>query len=467
MSDRRPDTGLQQTEARPLEAVNEFAQEAATEIGKGFSLFRLAVKNIATYAWMNVKLCLTFACLAFLICLFTVYNAAIDQRKTEYERDSASANFMITGNADSCARIEEKWPGAVKDAYYLHSYSNDIYARFGVGGKYLGDSSFFVLEVDGKQYTASKTVGFCAVAHPAEEYFTRQDYTELSSRFQKDSFFLEGNAPAESDMFAVGLPVLEAYRLEPEDVLGKTVTVYLKDPRAGKPPLSFQFGGTVSGVVGEEFYGLSGHKDVNTRPYFFLRFDSDFFKNKRLVRYRYYLPDWPTMEDYSAWKKPITEESFFYAGQTSVDKVDVLNGIQVLSVNLYIIIGSALIVGLVLTIFLMVDKYIKVFARSGGILLSVGMRKSRLFGLLFLQLFLLCAAAVPLSFVLTIGGYFVINLLVKWLTAIVLTISFRKLVKMLLVGVIVVIAIAFLFFAYAVLRIRNRTVKEYLGVVVD
>ncbi len=467
MSKRRPDTEPQELDQHAFGSIEQFGRDAATEIGKGFSLFRLALKNMGTYAWMNVKMCLTFACLAFLICLFTVYNAAINQRKTEFERDSASANLMITQSATAASLIEERWPNAKKDLYYLHNFSSDISARFGVGGKFLGDSSFFVLEVEGEQYAASKSVSFCTVAHPEEAYFTQGDQTELESRFGESSFFLTGEYPAEKEDIALGLPLLEAYRLEPDDVMGKTISVYLKDPRDGKPPLSFQFSGKVSGVVREEFYSLTGHKDTNMRPSFFMRYENDFFKDKRLVRYRYILPDWPTYEEYRTWKQSFTDTTFLYAGLTSVDKVDVLNSLQILATNLYIIVGSALGVGLVLTVFLMIDKYIKVFARSGGILLSVGMRRSQLFGLLFLQLFLLCVAAIPLSFVFTIGGYFVINLLVKWITDISLSIAFRKLVKMLFLGVLVVIGIAFAFFAYAIICIRNRTIKDYLGVVID
>lgn len=469
MSDRRPDTGLQQTEARPLEAVNELAQGAATEIGKGFSLFRLALKNIATYAWMNMKLCLTFACLAFLICLFTVYNAAINQRKDEFIRSAASSNYILSNSRNTIETVKKSWDKiAAEDTLIYHNFANVISSCYGVGGKYFADSSFFVLEVDGKQYAASKTVGFCTAAHETDAFFTPQDYAELRATYGLDSFFLTGDYPAEQDEVAIGLPMLEAYRLQPEDVMGKAVTVYLKDPRPGKAPLAKQYSAKVCGVIGEEFYKLSGHKNSNSRPYFLLRKDSAFLRSSVLYRYRVYFSQWPTMEDHEAWKQALlTDQTFLYAGSTAVDKVDVLNSIQILATNLYIIIGSALIVGLVLTVFLMIDKYIKVFARSGGILLSVGMRKSQLFGLLFLQLFLLCAAAVPLSFVFTIGGYFVINFLVKWLTAIVLTIAFKKLLKMLLIGVVVVIGIAFLFFAYALLRIRNRTVKDYLRVTVD
>ncbi len=469
MSDRNPKTELQKTEATAIDRIEELGRDAAAEIGKGFSLFRLAVKNIFTYAWMNVKLCLTFACLAFLICLFTVYNAAINQRKDEFVRGAASSNYILSQSRNTIETVKKSWDKiAAEDTLIYHSFANAISSCYGVGGKYYADSSFFVLEVDGEQYAASKSVTFCTAAHETDAFFTPQDYAELRATYGLDTFFLAGDYPAEPDEVAIGLPMLEAYRLQPEDVMGKTVTVFLKDPRPGKTPLLKQYSAKVCGVIGEELYKLSGHKDSNSRPYFLLRRDSDFLKSSVLYRYRVYLSQWPTLEDYDAWKQALlTDQTFLYAGASSVNSVNTLNSLQILASNLYIIIGSALIVGLVLTIFLMIDKYIKVFARSGGILLSVGMRRSQLFGLLFLQLLLLCVVAVPLSFAFTLLGYSVINMIVKWLTNIVLSIALRRLIKMLFIGVLVVIGIAFAFFAYAIVRIRNRTVKEYLNVTVD
>ena len=138
-----------------------------------------------------------------------------------------------------------------------------------------------------------------------------------------------------------------------------------------------------------------------------------------------------------------------------------------LASNLYIIVGSALVVGLILTIFLMIDKYMKVFSRSGGIMLSLGIRRYHLYALLLIQLLMLCAIAIPISFGLTVLGYHVINFVVRWATGINLALSILRIIAIFGLGVAVVVVIALGFFALATLRLRHRTIKQFLSAEVN
>ncbi len=455
--------------SKQTRAGRALAQDAKDELTKGFSIFGLAWKNIFSYAWMNLKLCFTFACLAFLICLFTVYNAAIDRKKTEYIESASSSNYIMTEKKSTVEEIQKLCPycGDV-ETYTFHSFNTAISDAYGYGGKFVADSSFFVLEVEGKQYSAVETRSFTTVAHPSDSFFRAEDYTELKATYGLDSFFLEGGYPTKNGEVAIALPMLETYLLTPEDVFGKVVTVYLKDPREGKTPLVPQYSAKVCGIIREECIKLSGHKDAHTRPYFLMSHENDFVKKSVFHRYRVYLNAWPEVEEIDAWKAMfLSDTTLLYGGTASIEKVNTLNGLQVLSSNLYIIVGSALIIGLVLTVFLMIDKYVKVFCRTGGILMTFGMRRSTLFALLFSELLILCVLAIPIALVLTTGGYFAINAIVRYLTTITLGISLRRIAGIFFLGIGAVTGLAMIFFGYAALRLRSRPIKDLLRTELD
>lgn len=471
---RQPDvnTELQQPAPEPIpNSLQELTSEVTEEFQKGFSLFALAWKNVFTYTWMNLKICFTFACLAFLICLFTVYNTAINERKNAFTRGSASANVILTQTQSTLDFFHEELKDfALEDKYYCRSYNALISERYGVGGKYSGDTSFYTLEVDGKTYNASKVINFTSILHPEDKYFTEFDRIEFKENFGKENFFSMGHYPATPEEIAVSPLMLEAYGLKGEDVMGKTLTVYLKDPREGHDPLYHLYSYTVCGIIDEDVYSLTGHaSNTNTRPVVLFQHENTHANASRFVRYRMYLKDWPDADKMLEWQTYFrgADSSYAYLGFNYVQKANALARIQILASNLYIIVGSALIVGLVLTIFLMIDKYMKVFSRSSGILMTLGMRRSQLFLMLGMQLFILCILAVPVAFLLTAGGYYVINLLVKWVTNIALGISIGKLVSMLLAGIATVVVLSLIFFIYALFKFRFKTIKDYLTTEVD
>ncbi len=456
-----PDSPVPETFVDPVEA---FGAEVQDELEKSFSLFALAGKNLVTYFWMNAKMIFVFACLAFLICLFTVYNAAINERKEMYTRASASANYLITNSAAKVKSFKELGPDITYEDYFrAHMYSTLIYNSYGVGGVWHASSAYFNLGIEGEVYQAyGGTVSFCSVAHPENAFFTQADYVELKESYGYDSFFSAGHYPAAPDEIAVNENVLAAYRLLPEDVLGKEISFLFK-PKTGEAKL--QFKATVCGILRKELLSLTGHKANCTNPSFLFHWDNAFFQSSTDVRYRCYLNGWPDYATADMWKEQFTSQTTntSYVGSGLLERIDMLEKIQTLAANLYVIIGSALVVGLILTIFLMIDKYMRVLSRTGGILMTFGMRRSHLYALLAIQLLLMCLIAFPLAVGLTSCGYYVINFLIHWVTGINLALSFLRVLVMLLIGIGCVVAIAIVFYIYGAFRLRHHTIKQFLS----
>ena len=414
---------------------------------------------------MNIKMCLTFASLAFLICLFTVYNASITEQRIKMINESVSANYF---RSQSEERIEEL-KGACdfivhEDTFKQHNYNSDIYTCFG-WGSYDLKSSYITMYIDGEEHPAYKDITMDSMAEPECGFFHENDYKSLKHIYGYDSFYLAGTNPQNADEIALAEHMLEAYRLTADDIIGKTISGYMKNNLHPESGDIFQFEGTVCGIIRGEYYSLPGHaKNNNASPVLLFHRDHEFFRNKYITMYRMFLDDWPDEETTLEWfvMAPNT-----YAVLTYVAKIDSLTSIQTLASNVYIIIGSTLIVSLILTIFLMIDKYIKVLSRFGGILLSAGLPQNKLSLLLLVQLLILCVFAMPLAFILTFGGYYVINTLIRVVTKISLALSAIQIVTTLFIGISIVIIIALTFFAYGLFHMRKKTIKQLLTVTVD
>ena len=150
-------------------------------------------------------------------------------------------------------------------------------------------------------------------------------------------------------------------------------------------------------------------------------------------------------------------------GSKLVTWVDTLNSLQILANNLYYIIGTTLVIALILTIFLMVGKYVKIFSKTSGIFQTIGLERRKVYTLLLLQLLIICMISLPFALILTSVGYKVINYVLMLLRKVDMSISFDKLIELFGVGVMTVFATALIFFVYAILSIRKQTVKQLLS----
>ena len=80
---------------------------------RGAPLFRLAAKNFRSYAWINLRMAFVFACLSFLVCLFTCYNSALSGKREDLLRNTASARYVCLTSA-----TEKSFPRDFAEEYF-------------------------------------------------------------------------------------------------------------------------------------------------------------------------------------------------------------------------------------------------------------------------------------------------------------------------------------------------------------
>lgn len=427
-------------------------------------VLRLAAKNFRAYAWINCKVAFVFACLAFLVCLFTGYNSALSGKREQLETAALSARYVcLTSTTEKNFPwdfAEEYFPGQEGIGFWrqrTHLYLNN---RLHLN---LSDAicRYVTFTAEGEELTPQDDtlkINCYAASYP----FTEDDKAELLARTGSDEILI-GRLPQTEEEIVLAEPFLENYGLG-QDFLGKEVSVQVKGDKA---PL---FGGKLVGIVKKEYYALSGHNDWHSSylPVVMVCDGHPVFKKSGAVySVAFTLDRLYTREEAKTIAADVAARfksavTVTYGGSRQTTALWMLDNVLILANTLYVIIGSSLAVGLVLTVFLMMGKYMKVFARAGGMFLAYGIPRKHLILLLFAQLMILAAISVPMSAILSVLGYVVIGAAMFATTGVAMEITAQKLLLMLIVGIVIVVAVSLFIFLLMVLRLGKKSIRELL-----
>lgn len=431
-------------------------------MSKFWAMLKLAFRNLKEYGWINAKMCLSFACLASLICMFLVYNQALSSRKEEMYEEAISGNYFWSQSSKAGdTYLEERG---------LTNYTKYSYRVLNLGDRmrevYNDEKApscttrYVFMTLEGNTYKKRENAGSLEVALFTDNPFNPNDNRALHVKYGVDSPLI-GKMPQSADEAVIAERVFANYGIAPENALGKEISITID---GDKSPI---FMATVCGIVIDEYFSISGHGSDVINPNFILHPESPALSGKQLsARYIYYFDDWIDA-DTEDLRDLYYNKAFRYGAYVQYSSLQNLDKIQVLANSFYIIIGTALIVGLVLTVYLMIEKYIKVYSTSGGIQLTLGMERKKVYLLLLIQIIMICIIAVPIAVGITALGYSIITSIVQRATSIKMASSILQISGMLSLGILAVLFFAGCFFAYVVHKLRRRSIKQLLNSIVD
>lgn len=420
-------------------------------------LFRLAYNSIRAHKWINLRLCFVFACLATLICLFTAFHVSIASRQQELFDNSISSNYFYGTNEADDVFAQYGMPKASN--YYTvgrYNFSSLMKEYVGVAAPTV-TANYIALEVNGITYHYSSDGTPSPLWLYTGNVFNELDTAELNERYGITQPYL-GDFPRDGTNEAlISEDILKAYGLKAKDVVGKRIRMYVEGNLALIPSYI-----DITGVIVSEYYTLSGHGEtwqISPTVVFAANNRVPFYNVDTLRVYAF--DEWTSL-DYDTLSQIARESGLAYCAADSYSQRAFLERIRVIVSNLYVVIGSLLVVGLILTVMLMIDKFVKIFSRTGGVLLSCGLKQANLYKLLFAQIVIMFLLALPITLIGAFVGYVLIVELVGLGTGIAMTISSELLVTFSLIGAVTVFAVAMAFFAFSALRLRNKTVKDLL-----
>lgn len=421
-------------------------------------LFKLAANSIRAHKWINAKLCLVFACLSILICLFTCFHVAIEDKSSSMLTGSLSANYLYSEKDVQNQLAEYDMPN-VKESYTVFKFDFSKLMEQYVGEKVpTVTANYVTLEVNGVKYSyrgEELTPLWVYAGNP----FNSLDQQELKQKYDSDTLYV-GNFPRENTNDAlISERILASYGLKAKDVVGRRMRMYVGDDLT-----LIQTHVDVTGVIVDGYYDLEGHSEAwrQLAPTLVLAKKNRVpFSNIVTVNI-YTFESWPTVS-INEIKSLQSSLKASYCGVEIYKQRNNLNRIRTIVSNVYVVIGSILAVGLILTVMLMIDKFVRIFARTAGILLSCGLQQNNLYKLLFSQITLMFLLALPLAAVGATCGYVFITWAMSIGTSVTLSVSAALMLEFLLLSVLAVFAVATIFFGFAVLRLRNKSVKQLLN----
>ncbi len=421
-----------------------------------FGLLKIAIKNFKTYTWINVKMCFVFACLTFLVCLFTSYNSALGTKNDEIRRTAISSNYVAYSSevnkkisAGTTEKAQKTFSGSEWTEFKRLSVAQMI---FSVTKKSVASAmpKYVDFTFDGQLAEPIDDAEKFNVYSSAFPFFD-EDYTELNARFGENEFLL-GRKPQSDGEIVLSENLLKNFNLT-RDAVGSTVQMQIKG--ASSP----FFEGKIVGIITSNYYNLYGHISWSQiLPVTMIWEGSKLFNSDSLITRITMLDDYLSEEA----AKQARAQGFTYGALEIVNAMKMLDNIMVLGNTLYIIIGSSLTVGLILTIVLMVGKYVRIFARASGIYMTFGMQRSQMNKLLILQLLLLALVSIPIAFILTVAGYYVIGTAISLVTHMTMDTSWRRIIAMLIAGMSVIVAITIIFFVLTAAKLRKKSIKQLL-----
>ncbi|HHX80346.1 MAG TPA: hypothetical protein GX692_04715 [Acholeplasmataceae bacterium] len=416
-------------------------------------LFILAFKNLKSYLRYNLKLIITTSCLVFLVSLFSAYVISLSNKQKEMKFENISSGYLLSFSEMDFSKSEITSTKAIFKQFDFSKISEDY---FGYAFDYLTAFNV-VIEHNSKYYQDSDfDLEISFYSGDAESIFTQNDYQELKLKFGLDEFLI-GSLPKNKSEILVSEKFLKSFGLS-FDLIGQKISIAARND---KNKYIFE-NLKISGVIREEYHMLSGHEShFSFTPTVFMLEDNNLFtENSENIRtvFRY------TFDKLLSKKETLLleGEDYFYVGKFTVSTITDINTIQVLTKRLFSIIGIALFIGIILTLYLLITKYIKIFSRSSGILLTCGISIKDLYRLLYLQLLLLSFFSLIISFILTISGFLGINELILRLFYLELGLSAALILKIFIISMLFVIIIATMFYLYIFRKIRRNTIREFL-----
>ena len=421
-------------------------------------LTTLSVKNLKAHTWLYTKLALAFAVLIFLLCLFSAYSLALNGMQNDVLAEHAAANQIV-----SAEPIVDGLPDGT-ESFVAKRYDAEIKLRpeeteDGFVTTWLPTT--VTLSVQGLE-SCTKDVGTSQYNRifAGGQLLTANGRAELMYLHGNDDILM-GRLPEAANEVVVAQVLLDEFELPSEQTMGKTLSMTVQ---RGDDIIEIS-NIVVCGILLRQYSELSVSGEYFEQafsPYLLLSQDNPIFADSERVAdvYVYSLPYWLSENEIDE----LTElYKCVFIGNAWMDDMVRISLMQIITTKLFVVVGGALGCSVVLMIFLMMDKLIAVFSRDCGILLSCGMQYKQAKQLLLVMLAWVCLFAFVIAAILSSLGIWGINAAIYEYYYLQITVSPVTVLALFGIGIGAVTAVAFIYYVYALSKMRRRTIKEFLN----
>lgn len=410
----------------------------------------LSMKNIKAYKKFYIKFIGVLVCLLFIFSLFALYSISLVDKQNLMKTQSISANYFYSMEQINLDEIKEKSQNFTMKRYDFSNrtgdYFNSLHQELPM--------ALVKLNIQSKSYVCTDYSPIQFYSNDNNQLFMSNDYKEMKVKNNQDNI-LKGNMPNAENEIVISEKMLKIYGLY-NNVLGEVISL---TSRVNGVEIIKNL--KVVGIISEDYYELSGHLFVPSfTPVIFTHKDNNLFRDVQNVEntYIYSFDEWLSSETI----EKIQSEQVAYVGSYIINQIKDIATMQEITGKMFLIIGCALAIGLLLVVYLMITKYIEIFSRNSGILLTCGASKKTINKLLFLQLFIIGLISSVIAIIFTLIAFFVLNILIIQIYSINLNLSLWLLFSLFALGMISIFAITSAMYFYTLLKLKDKCVKDFL-----
>ena len=439
-------------------------------------LLILSIKNLKSRKWLHIKIVTALVSLTFILSIFAAFTTSVGSYAERRRDDNVSCNYICSEKkVDTLPKLKQRLDktcvGFSKDrilqildiqdykdfSFYL-LYSNISIVLNGQICKFQYDPSL-------SEYVFEPVFG--------DEVFTENDYTSLRRIYGYDNFII-GKTPSAPNEVVVSGNMLGCYGLTPEDVLNKDIN-FTFHATVDKVKYSFNYlpDMKVTGVIRSEYSELYGHEFSLVSkfiPSVILSETSELLNDSEILyeRYVYSFSDWLTDEEVDVLvDEGLIENTSYYNARSLFNWLQYQSQFMSILSNIFIFAGGARCVGIIFMIYLSIDKFVKYFSRSAGILSVSGLKNESIKTVILIQLVILCLISAAISFALTVGTAYLINFILTGTVIIGYDFSFLNvdyIFYLTAIGVELLISAIAVACTYAIsyVSVKNKSVKQLL-----
>lgn len=413
------------------------------------NILKVALQNFSAYKKHYFKLISAFVALMFLLTIFTTFSIAITDQYTEIKNKTISSNYALSDIELEADKPSGEYHSERITSIDLSDHSEEL---FGTALDYITPGRL-ALAVDGKIYKSSAEWHVSVYSSNKWNLFTDNDFAELGTVDPEQ--LLRGSFPSAANEIVLSQEFLNSYDLS-EEIIGKTVQIV-----SARFPDRVIFQDVVCGILTETYSSLTGHANngLAFSPSILVSADNaeiGLYSQNDL--YITSFPNWLSDDDIVY----LSSVGVQYIGKGSINKIAYISSLQMVHRQIVLYVGISLICGIILTIFLILEKLCTATAKNSAMLLTVGTSHRQLLTLYMLQLALANLLALAISCPVSIGVFEIINYLLGSTLNVRLSVSQSLFFQLIGVGFSCVAGLTLIATFYLILRLRNKHIRELM-----
>lgn len=441
------------------------------------TVFKLAFRNFVAYKKLFIQLIVAFVALIFLITLISCFTLSINEMQNDIINGNISESYTFCDKPIDASKISQKFETQELTYLNLEEYVQELYGfQIGyVSASYIG----VIYNGENCPYVSEEYLRFSAYAAYEWNIFSKNDYKEagknaqfMLGRFPENAnevvvseLYLEGcglSADALGTKLSFGVVKYKSAEIDGNDD-GEPPLVSVPNTVPSKPeidaviPITSEL--TVCGIILEDYYDLCGHSYGNFSPIILLdKSNAALSVGTEETMYMCSLDGWADKQAEEYFKA----EDVYYVGDSSLRRINVTSNLKMVVNRLALYFGSALVLGIIISAFLLVEKLCSASVKNSGIMQISGFTGTQSFLVLLVQILFVSIIALVIAILFTYGAMTAINKILFHTFWITFSVSPLVYFMVVVIGLAIVVALSVATLGYVAFKRKGKQARDLL-----